>query len=134
MEQEDYLKRQIDQLGRVFGKILVDLLGLKSKGQVNIGIEITNQMLKSELDFDIQELTDIRTDDFINTLLSEKKFNNDNFEKLAEILLLVADSKAEKERKMLYEKCLTIFEYLEQTENVYSLDRQQKMARIKNSI
>lgn len=131
MGQEDYLKRQIDQLGRVFGKILVDLLGLKSKGQVNIGIEITNQMLKSELDFDIQELTDIRTSDFINTLLSKKKFNFGNFEKLAEILLLVADNKAEKERKMLYEKCLAIFEYLEETEKVYSLDRQQKMARIK---
>ena len=46
MEQQDYLKKQIDQLGKVLGKIFSDLFGLKSNGQINAGLEITNQTLK----------------------------------------------------------------------------------------
>lgn len=132
MEQQDHLKKQIDQLGRVLGKILSDLLGLKNQGQINDGIEITNQALKGELDLDMQALIDIQTDNFINTLKIEKNFNNENLDKLADVLLLIADNKQDKDKKMLYEKCLTIYEYLEKTENVYSLDRQWKIERIKN--
>jgi len=43
MDQEDYLIRQISQLGRVLGKILAGLLGLKATGQINSGIETANQ-------------------------------------------------------------------------------------------
>ncbi|MDR1345257.1 MAG: hypothetical protein LBK03_00945 [Bacteroidales bacterium] len=123
MEREDYLKKQIDQIGRILGKILVDFLGLQSKGQAGIGIELANQALKSELDFDIQELTDIPTADFMHTLIAEKKFTDDSLEKLAEILLFIADNKKDKEQKALYEKCLTIFEHLEKVGNTCSLDR-----------
>ena len=92
---------------------------------------MTNQTLKSELDFDIQELMNIPTDIFVDTLISEKKFNHDNFEKLVEIFLLIADEKKDKEKKILYEKCLAIFEYLENVSSIYSLDRQWKMDKIK---
>lgn len=131
MEQQDYLKKQIDQLGQVLAKILSDLLGLKNKGQINNGIELTNQTLKTEIDFDIQELLDIPTDDFVNTLKKQKNLTNDNLAKLAEILLLIADN-GQTDNKKLYEKCLTIYEYLEKAENIYSLDRQWKIERIKN--
>lgn len=131
MEQQDYLKKQIDQLGQVLAKILSDLLGLKNKGQINNGIELTNQTLKTEIDFDIQELLDIPTDDFVNTLKKQKNLTNDNLAKLVEILLLIADN-GQTDNKKLYEKCLTIYEYLEKAENIYSLDRQWKIERIKN--
>lgn len=131
MEQQDYLKKQIDQLGQVLAKILSDLLGLKNKRQINNGIELTNQTLKTEIDFDIQELLDIPTDDFVNTLKKQKNLTNDNLAKLAEILLLIADN-GQTDNKKLYKKCLTIYEYLEKAENIYSLDRQWKIERIKN--
>jgi hypothetical protein len=134
MEQEDYLMRQINQIGRILGKILVDFIGLKNKGQVNIAIETTNTVLKDELDFDIQELIEIPSANFINKLMTEKQFNNDCFEKLAEILLLIADNTEEKNRKVLYEKCLTIFEYLEEYSKIYSLDRQWKIEQIKKYV
>ncbi|MDR2409228.1 MAG: hypothetical protein LBE13_14090 [Bacteroidales bacterium] len=131
MEQEDYLKKQIEQMGRTLGAILSNLIGSKNAGKINEGIEITNQALKTELDFDIQEVMDIRTDDFIDIFISEKKFTSNSFEKLAEILLLIADNKESKEKELLYEKCLIIFEYLERVENTYSLDRQRKIEQIK---
>ena len=133
MEQQDYLKRQIDQLGQVLAKIFSDLLGLKNYGQINAGLEITNQTLKNELDFDIQDLLDIPTDIFIDTLTTQKGLTNNNIDKLAEILLLIAENRQD-DNKKLFEKCLTIYEYLEKVENVYKLDRQWKINRIKNAL
>lgn len=131
MEQQDYLKRQIDQIGRILGQILTDLAGFKNKGQINDGIELTNQTLKNELDINITELAEIRNEDFITTLKSKKNLTNENIGMFAEILLLVAESSHDVNRS-LYEKCLIIYEYLEKEENVYSLDRQWKIKRIKN--
>lgn len=133
MEQRDYLKKQIDQLGQVLAKIFSDLLGLKNSGQINAGLEITSQALKNELNIDIQALLDIPTDNFIDTLTTQKNLTNDNLDKLAEILLLIADNRQDDDKK-LYEKCLTIYEYLEKVENIYTLDRQWKMKRIKNEL
>jgi hypothetical protein len=133
MEERDYLKKQIDQLGRVLGNILSDLMGLKNQGNISQGIEITNQAVKSELDFDLEALLDIPTDIFIETLTKHKNVSNENLEKLAEIFFLIADNTAVI-NKNIYEKCLVIFEYLEKAENVYSLDRQCKIERIKNEV
>lgn len=134
MEQEDYLKRQIDQLGRVLGKALSDLLGLLKKGQAGLGIETTVQTLKTELDLDIQGLTALKQEDFIYTLTSEKKFTCVHLEKIAEILLLMADYKPGYEKKSIYLKCLAIYKYLENADSTYSLDRQIKINQIEDML
>ena len=134
MEQEDYLKRQIDQLGRVLGKALSDLLGLVKKGQAGLGIETTVQTLKTELDLDIQGLTALKQEDFIYTLTSEKKFTCVHLEKIAEILLLMADYKPDIEKKSIYLKCLAIYKYLENADSTYSLDRQMKIKQIEDML
>lgn len=134
MEQEDYLKRQIDQLGRVLGKIITDLLGFKNRGQTSMGIEITNQTLKTQTDLNVEELIDIETGDFIKTLKSGKNFTNENLDQLAEIFFLIADSKPDTEKKSIYVKCLTIYEYLENAEKTYSYVRQMKINQIKAAL
>lgn len=96
------------------------------------GIEMTNQVLKGELDLDIRELTNIQNENFIKTLKAKKGFNNENLEKLADILLFIAENGSDKDKSRLYEKCLMIYEYLEKAENVYSLIRQEKIEQIKN--
>lgn len=134
MEQEDYLKRQIDQLGRVLGKILTGLLGFVNKGQASLGIEIANQSLKTELDLNIEELDDLKNDSFIKKLKSEKNFTNENLSQLAEILFLTADNKHDKDKRRIYLKCLTVYEYLEKAEKTYSFGRQMKINHIKNML
>lgn len=129
MEQQDYLKRQIDQIGRVLGKVLAGVIGLKNNGQLNDGIEITNQTLKSELDIDIYRLIQIPNEEFVDTLKSTKGFSNENLGKLAEILLIVAENRHVLD-KNIYEKSLILFEYIDKEENVYSLDRQWKIEQI----
>jgi hypothetical protein len=133
MEQQDYLKKQIDQLGKVLSKILSDFLGLKNNGQINAALDITNRTLKNELNFDIQDLLDIPTDNFIDTLTTQRNLTTDNLDKLAEILFLIADNRQDNNKK-IYEKCMKIYEYLEKTENIYSLDKQWKMKHIKSKL
>lgn len=133
MEQQDYLKRQIDQLAQILGKMLSGIIGLKNKGQVSEGIEIAYQTLKSEVGLDIQKLVD-GPNDFIDTLITEKNFTNESLEKLADVLLTIADHKQDDTTQTLYQRCLTIYEYLEKAENVYSIDRQWKIERIKNML
>jgi len=120
LQQEDYIKRQIDQLGRVLGKILADLMGLKARRQASLEIESVSQALKTELGLTIDDLTLIPTDLFITTLLDTKKFSDHNFEQLAEIMYFTAGelngkNKDVNKMNLLYERTLVIFEVLDKT-------------------
>jgi hypothetical protein len=136
MERRDYLQKQIDELGKVLGKILSNLLGLKNQGEMNEGIEITNQALKTELELDIESLLAIPTDEFVKMLQSKKEFSNESLDKLADIFLLMADHHIDNQEiekaKTIYEKCLAMYEFLEKTESIYSFERHFKIGRIKN--
>jgi hypothetical protein len=139
MQQEDWLIRQINQLGRVLGKILADLLGLKTQGQIGEGIEAAKQALKNELDLNIDDLISIPTEQFIKTLQVGKKLSDDDFDKLADIFLLIAEeldkSGADDDKKeKLYEKALTIYEYVDKTGSTYSFDRHSKIEKIKSAL
>lgn len=137
MEQRDYFQKQLDKLGRALGKVLADLSGLKSQGKVSLGIEISNKALKNELDLDIEDLILMQTEEFVDELKTKKKFTNENLGNLADILLLLADNSHEEQEKneksiKLYEKCLSIYEYLGTTGTTYSFDWHSKIERIKN--
>ncbi|MEI6884555.1 MAG: hypothetical protein WCO02_08710 [Bacteroidota bacterium] len=137
MEQEDFLKRQIDQLGRALGRILAGLMGLKVRLQSSPGIEAADHALKTELGLNLDDLCLIPAESFLTAMIDTKKFSDNNFEQLAEIMFLVAEDlnikgagalKAEK----LYERALLIFEILDKTSTTYSFDRHRKIEKIKN--
>jgi hypothetical protein len=135
MEKRDYLMDQIEQLGQALALIFSKLYGLRSQGRVPEGIELTNQSLKSELNLDIDELSSIPTEQFVNRLKEEKRFNHDNLERLADILLLIADNTYSSnpdsdQGQNLYSKCLEIYNYVNDSDLTYSFERQSKIERI----
>jgi hypothetical protein len=132
MEQRDYLLRQAEQLGQVLGKILLKLLNLKGKDTTTI--ECVNQIFTEELDFDVNQLIGIDEEKWINTLKIEKQFDVGNLERLADILLFVAENADSDKRNQLYKKSLIIYHYLEESENTYSFDRNFKIEKIKTSV
>jgi hypothetical protein len=139
LQQEDWLIRQINQLGRVLGKILADLIGLKTQGMVGEGIEAAEQALKSELGLNIDDLIAIPTEQFIKTLQESKKMSDDNFDHLADIFLLIAEELDQRgtdneKKKKLYERSLNIYEYLDKAGSTYSFDRHYKIERIKDAL
>ena len=132
MEQEDYIKRQIDQLGRALGKILADLIGLKTGGEMSEGIEEADQALKNALNLKIDDLISIPAEKFIQTLQEAGKLNNDNLDKLADLLFLIAEeldqNEPENEKiKNLYIRSLIIYEHIDKTSSTYSFDRHNKI-------
>lgn len=136
MEQEDYIKRQIDQLGRVLGKILSNLIGIKTHGQMSEGIEAADQALKTEIGLNIDSLILIPTDSFLAKLLDIRKFNDSNFEQLAEIMFLIAEefnvtNTEVGKMKKLYERSLIIYEILDKTSSTYSFDRHSRIEKIR---
>ncbi|MCX6267849.1 MAG: hypothetical protein NTW16_10900 [Bacteroidetes bacterium] len=137
MEQEDYIKRQIDQLGRVLGKIFADLTGLRTQGQTGEVLEAADHSLKSELGLNIDELTSISTENFIPTLQTGRNFNHDSLDTLADILFLLAeepdhDGSGKEHRRKLYDRSLVIYEYLDAVSGTYSFDRHLRMEKIKS--
>ena len=136
MEKRDYLKRQIDLLGKVLEKLLAELIGKKSNGGITDGIEITNQVLKNELDIEIYDLIAISKDEIIDFLKTKKQLNDNNLEQIAEILMLNIETNSENrieeiDRLNLLEKCMKIYDYIQVNDKIYSFERNMKIQKIK---
>ena len=131
MIQDDYFLKQIDILGRTLGKILANLLNLKSQGEIIEVIEITAQSLKSELDLNLNELLNTSNTNLIKFLQDDKKFNSDHLEKIAEILFELGSVINNDIKINVLEKSLTIYDYLNHKSLTYSHDRLMKTEKIR---
>lgn len=134
MIQRDLLQRQIEELGKMLGRVISELYGLEGKGNAGATIEIVNEALQGQLAMDIQKLIDLPRDDFINKLRKNTGFDHANMEKLADIFAYFADYDILPEKAKLYKKCLAVYEFLENDEKIFSFERQNKIDQIKNSL
>lgn len=134
MEERDYFKRQIDLLGKVLTKLLAELIDNKSSGGITNEIEITNQVLKSELDIEIIDLINMPNDEIIDFLQTKKQLNDKNFEQIAEILMFNIETNSENginkiSKLNLLQKCLTIYDYVQSNDKTYSFERNMKIKK-----
>ncbi len=135
MEERDYFKRQIDLLGKVLRKLLAELIDNKSSGGITNEIEITNQVLKSELDIEIIDLINMPNDEIIDFLQTKKQLNDKNLEQIAEILMFNIETNSENginkiSKLNLLQKCLTIYDYVQSNDKTYSFERNMKIKKI----
>lgn len=131
MENEDRLKKQIDQMGKVLGKILADLLNIKQQGDASMQIDTIFVAFKTELDIDLEEIIDCPTDELIEKLKKEKGFAPHHMELLADILYLMEDGSDTSRQYDCLERALTIYEYTQVMDNNFSMERMNKINRIK---
>jgi hypothetical protein len=136
MQTEDYLMRQINQLGRALGKILANLLGLENKGKVDEEVGIVSQQLKEQLDLDLDEIVRIPTEGFPAMLIKEKGCTNENLNQLADILFIMAENYTGEEEglRRIHEKCLVIYQFLERSDKVYSMERNERIRYIVSTL
>jgi len=137
--QEAYLKSQFDQLGRALGRILTNLLALKAERDASEVFEITNHALKKELDMDIDQLLAIPHDQFIDLFRNQEGLNNKHLEKLGDIFYQLADLISRQhlnkmQSRALYERTSVIYDFLNTTGSVYSLQRQFLINRIQKML
>jgi hypothetical protein len=135
MRQEDYLLKQIDQLGQVLARLIGSILGLKNQGKETEIVSLVDKTLKNELDIDLSRLISIPKGRLIETIKQNKEISNENLDRLADILTEIANVEQNKVIQNLYfEHILEIYKYVEKNDKTYSLERYQKMERIKNEI
>jgi hypothetical protein len=134
MQQQDYLQRQIAELGRVLGKILADLVGLKTQGKVGEGLEITNEALKGELDLDLATLAAVPADALIDALAEHNPLFKTQLEPLAALAQELASAfdaqGAAGQATAWYAKALALYEHLDREGAVFSFDRQYKIEQL----
>ncbi|MCB9223417.1 MAG: hypothetical protein R2780_15135 [Crocinitomicaceae bacterium] len=136
MEQRDLIKEQIEQLGRVLGKILSDFLNLKSEGKTSQGIEVSNERFKEELDIDIDVLRNLGKDELKNYFLN-KKFTAEHIEKLADYFFELGTTEENVKEHLSSQYLLRSIDFLDLADsvsNTFSFERMNKKDRIKKII
>lgn len=98
MEQRDYIKRQIEQIGILLGRMLSTLLGLRSGGDTGSAIQQICGELKDELDLDIDSLASADTEIMIKDLQA-KGFDYDLLIRLRGVIDSMAASLPENDRR-----------------------------------
>jgi len=134
MEKRDLIKDQIEQLGKVLAKILSDFLGLKSKGQVSLGIEISNERLQSDLDIDIKKLTTL-TKKELKDYLENRKLTAEYLEILSKYLKEVGlrEIQTNKEKaRMWLKKAIELLDVADEISKTMSFDRINKKNEIES--
>ena len=138
MAKEDYLFRQFDFFARVIGKVIADFIGKTSNEDV-LEIDRIKEIVKSELDLDLDELFDIENEEELTTLLLEtKKISFESLEKLVELFIEIGDKiklqKSENQYLIYYKKALQLLEIISKNDSVYSLKRMKVMEEVKLKI
>ena len=137
-ERKDYLKKQIDQLGRVLGKMLVDLLGLKQQGQVSEGLKMVDETMQRVLSLNLISLVAVNPKVLVGWLQKEHQFKPEHLEPMADVLYEAAEGyllqKDPNTARALWERALVIYEHLEATEVTFSLERHYRIQQLKKLI
>lgn len=133
MERRDLIKDQIEQLGRVLGAIVARFLGAKASGDVDQEIEISNELLQSQLDLDVDLIIALDTPE-LREYLSRRNLSSEHLETLADHFIAWAESiltiSPEKART-LYQTVLRLYDVISAQSGTYSLERFDKEQRIR---
>lgn len=137
MFNQDFIMRQIQQMTQVLNKILIQVLNLRKIDNQAETLNILNRELVEEVGFDIDEILSIKTEAELISFIKKTGFNTENLNILADILFEVADQGLEDPDKSevsikLFSMSLELYEYIEKSENIYSIDRNLKISMIKN--
>ncbi len=136
MEQRDYLMLQIEQLGKVLGKILNNFLGLKSAGKVEQGIETSYSQFKNELDINIEELISVSKDELKKYIL-ERQLKEEHLEILSEYFKELGDSKMsinKSEANLFLSKTIELLEIADEISETISFTRENEKTILQNKI
>lgn len=124
MPKEDFLSKQISQLGFFLKKVLGKLTGVDSEDAMTETVSETNAELKEILGFDLNDVQKLSLDEVVPFLLQRDYFSADNLELFADILLKT-------NLEDFCKKALLIYEHIDRETATFSMERNLKMKRIK---
>ncbi len=135
LERKDFLKKQIDELGRVLGKMLADLLGLKQQGQVSEGLAVVEESMQKALSLNLISLVTVAPPALVAWLQEKHNFAPQHLEPMADILYEAAEGFVLQNdtatANALWERALVLYEHLEITETTFSFERHFRIEQLK---
>jgi len=125
-------------MARVLAKLLGELINSKKIGDVNQQIKLTDEILKKELDIDVQYLVTLLEKDFLEKIVSKEKISNNGLEYLADIIIELGKTKVSikliNNSSNYYKKALILYDYITKNSPDYSLERAGKINNIKRQL
>ena len=138
MQKRDYLQKQLEELARLLGKTILDILQLRSEGKINEAYTLATESLIKKFKLEMDNILALSQEDFRKLVIESNTSNPVQLNYLAELLFTTGEllkEKNEKEKmKELFKRSFMIYDHLNKTERTFSLDRQEKMDHIKKEL
>lgn len=130
MLSKDILVRET----QLFVAVIAKLLGFKKAGQLLLAEKYIHDKSIEYLKVDFNGLLELE-DEAFEKLLNDDKYNSKELYLMSELLFEYAQMYDKEDGATVirnaYKKALTVFEYLENTEETYSLERASKIEFIR---
>ena len=123
MEKRDLIKAEIEKLGFFLQRLLANFLNGNSAGNSIEAVDLVTNELKNELDFDLPLFVSLSSDE-MKKYLSNFKFNEQNLDKLADLLAEMNSSKAHLTR------AIELLDWADELSNSFSFERNSKKIKI----
>lgn len=138
MLKRDFLQKQLEQLGIVIAKLIEKMTQLQSGADVQGIQKISDEVLQSEFDLNLETILALQEEAFISMLSENKKFSTGHLSLLAEVLFKLGES-YERAGNPLFanninKKTLLLLEYVTETDKTFSADRQEKINDLKSKL
>ena len=123
MEKRDLIQAEIEKLGFFLQRLLANFLNENSAGNSIEAADLVTNEFKNELDFDLPLFLSLSNDE-MKKYLSNFKFNEQNLEKLADLLAEMNLSKAYLVRS------IELLDLVDELSNSFSFERNSKKIKI----
>lgn len=135
MQQRDLIKDQIEQLGKVLGQIMAAFFRLKTEGQTQEAIQITNNEFLDKLDISIETLVELNGDELTEQLLS-KNLVDTHLDELASYLYEVGiiEQNQGKNPKKWLKAAEKVIKLADKQSNTITLERMDLKLKIEKAL
>lgn len=135
-EKRDYLMQQIEQMGQVLAQMLAYLLGMKVTGTASLSLDEIRQTYHDRLNLPLDLILETPKEKIIQLLTEKVKYMDRHLEKMGDVLSETGDLYSaagdQESAKDLRGKALVIYTHLQDTEKTFSMERMQKISRLRD--
>lgn len=135
MPIRDLLQAQVEQMGKALGKVLVDVLDLKSTENINEGIEVCNEQLSTLLKIEINDLRALTFDD-LRLFAKERNLTDGHLETLSQYFTELARQQQSVgiDSDSTFQKAIDLLTLADEISQTFSLSRMETKKKIRLSI
>lgn len=130
MEQKDFILREIEKIGSLIRYLIGKLITAESILEQQNTEELINNELEEKIGKDLENIINISKNEFKTIFTKDNGFNYENIELLADLLFTIGNNEYSKNSNYL-NKALELYIYIDQKSKTYSIERINKINKIK---